>query len=331
MGGIFISYRRDDTEGQAGRLYDDLVEQFGPDTVFMDVAGIEAGRDFRKAIDEHVSSCGLLLALIGTNWLSSESAGRRRLDNSSDFVRLEIAAALKRDVPVVPVLVRGAKMPRAEELPPDCQDLAYRNAVELTHARWDSDVNVLVQSLRRILQPKPIEPAAAAVPSNPPPPSIARRSGATSIPRFALVAALGVIAAIALAVYLSLDPRPEPEASTANPAASDSGSEPRSQVPNPGDAVATTPPPPVATQPADDVLDASTVGYVCGLNPNGDNFLALRAGPGATHPELARLDPDTQLEKLGQSGQWINVRTGGMVGWVHGKWVCEGPPPKAAL
>ena len=113
MGGIFISYRRDDTEGQAGRLYGDLVEQFGPDAVFMDVAGIEVGRDFRKAIDEHVSSCGLLLALIGTSWLSSESgARRRRLDDSSDFVRLEIATALRRDIPVVPVLVRGAKMPR---------------------------------------------------------------------------------------------------------------------------------------------------------------------------------------------------------------------------
>src|SRR5688572_978191 len=99
MGAIFLSYRRDDTEGQAGRLYDDLVEVFGTDAVFMDVAGIEAGRDFRKAIDQHVSSCGVLLAFIGTDWLTArDPSGQRRLDDPNDFVRLEIASALKRDI-----------------------------------------------------------------------------------------------------------------------------------------------------------------------------------------------------------------------------------------
>src|SRR5271156_1533336 len=104
MGAIFISYRRDDSEGQAGRLYDDLVRQFGEGSVFMDVAAIEPGFDFRKVIDESVSSCGVLLALIGPAWLDAkDETGRRRLDDALDFVRLETAAALKRDIPVVPV------------------------------------------------------------------------------------------------------------------------------------------------------------------------------------------------------------------------------------
>jgi hypothetical protein len=149
MRAIFISYRREDTEGQAGRLFDDLVLHFGEDAVFMDVAGIEPGRDFRRVIDEHVASCGVLFAVIGKSWLeATDGAGQLRLENPMDFVRLEIASALKRDIPVIPVLVRGASMPRADQLPPDLAELAYRNGVELTHARWDSDVQVLIKALR---------------------------------------------------------------------------------------------------------------------------------------------------------------------------------------
>lgn len=149
MRAIFISYRREDAEGQAGRLFNDLAEHFGEHSVFMDVAGIEPGRDFRRAIDEQVASCGVLLALIGKRWLDAkDESGRRRLDDPLDFVRLETASAMKRDIPVIPVLVQGASMPRAEQLPPDLAELAYRNGVELTHARWDSDVQVLIRALR---------------------------------------------------------------------------------------------------------------------------------------------------------------------------------------
>ena len=154
MRAIFISYRRDDAEGQAGRLFDDLVSHFGEGAVFMDVAGIEPGTDFRRAIDAHVASCGVLLAVIGKSWLDAkDESGRRRLEDAGDFVRLETASALKRDIPVVPVLVQDAKMPRAEQLPSDLKELAYRNGVELTHARWDSDVQVLVKTLERHVKP----------------------------------------------------------------------------------------------------------------------------------------------------------------------------------
>jgi hypothetical protein len=149
---IFVSYRRHDAEGEAGRLFDDLVEQFGEHSVFMDVAAIEVGRDFRKAIDESIATCGVLLAIMGQGWLNEKNeSGSRRLEDPTDFVRAEIASALTRDIPVVPVLVRGARMPRADQLPEDIKDLAYRNAVELTHVRWKSDIKLLIRSLRSLL------------------------------------------------------------------------------------------------------------------------------------------------------------------------------------
>ena len=152
MNGIFVSYRRGDSQGEAGRLFDDLVKHFGEDSVFMDVTAIEAGRDYRKAIDEGVAKCGVLLVLIGTEWVDArDEHGARRLNDPSDFVRIETSAALKRDIPVIPVLLRGAQMPTAELLPDDLKELAYRNCIELTHARWRSDIPLLIEALRRLL------------------------------------------------------------------------------------------------------------------------------------------------------------------------------------
>lgn len=163
LGGIFISYRRSDSQGEAGRLSDDLVRQFGKSAVFMDVVAIDAGRDFRTAIEGSVQSCDVLLAMIGPQWLgATDEQGGRRLDNTADFVRLEIAAALRRDIPVVPVLLRGANVPRAEQVPEDIADLAYRNAVELTHVRWRSDVQLLMRALRSILGDSPMRSPAPA-------------------------------------------------------------------------------------------------------------------------------------------------------------------------
>jgi len=152
LAGIFVSYRRNDSQGEAGRLFDDLANHFGEHTVFMDVAAIEAGRDFRKAIEEGVTKCGVLLVVMGPEWLTAKNEqGARRLDDPADFVRIETAAALRRDIPVIPVLVRGGTMPAADKLPDDLKELAYRNGVELTHARWRSDVQLLVAALQRLL------------------------------------------------------------------------------------------------------------------------------------------------------------------------------------
>ncbi|MBN3757374.1 toll/interleukin-1 receptor domain-containing protein [Paraburkholderia sp. Tr-20389] len=146
---IFISYRREDSEGQAGRLFESLREVFGEHTVFMDVATIEPGADFRRAIETNIDKCAVLLSLIGRTWLTiTDREGKRRLDNPGDFVRIETASALKRGVTVIPVLVQGATMPQEADLPADIKDLAYRNSVELTHARWDSDLQLLINALR---------------------------------------------------------------------------------------------------------------------------------------------------------------------------------------
>lgn len=201
MRAIFISYRREDAEGQAGRLFDDLISHFGEDTVFMDVAGIEPGRDFRRVIDEHVASCGVLLAIIGKSWVdATDEAGQRRLDDPLDFVRLETASALKRDIPVVPVLVHGARMPRADQLPTDLTELAYRNGVELTHARWDSDVQVLIKALSphvaSLQQGSDGTPEKAAVPARSTPKT---DDGATS-PRAAPAAGKNSLTLVALSL-----------------------------------------------------------------------------------------------------------------------------------
>ena len=158
---IFISYRRDDTQGESGRLFDDLTRAFGPDNVFMDVADIRPGTDFRTAIETQVFSCGIFLAVIGPAWATIQNAdGTRRLDDPNDFVVLEIAVALKRDIPVIPILVHNALMPAVSTLPPPLRDLAYRNAVEISHTRWSSDVRILIDALEFYVHPAPAEPVA---------------------------------------------------------------------------------------------------------------------------------------------------------------------------
>jgi hypothetical protein len=151
---IFVNYRRDDSAGHAGRLFDRLSGRF-PDRVFMDIDKIEPGIDFVGVIEEAVGCCEVLIVVIGRAWLSAtDAAGRRRLDNPSDFVRLEIAAALDRSIRIIPVLVEGAVMPAPEELPPELARLTRRNAIELSDARWTFDVDRLLQTIEGVLQDK---------------------------------------------------------------------------------------------------------------------------------------------------------------------------------
>ncbi len=153
MPGIFISYRRQDSQSAAGRLADSLKEQLPEAALFRDVETIEAGDNFVRAIDGALESCGVLLAVIGPRWVSiQDAAGRRRLDDPGDYTRLELATALARpDVRVIPVLVDGAVMPAPQDLPDDLKALSLRNAVELTDKRWDYDVAQLARTLRRCL------------------------------------------------------------------------------------------------------------------------------------------------------------------------------------
>ena len=160
---VFISYRREDCPGHAGRLFDHLRARFGADSVFMDVTDIEAGVDFTDVLQRAVGSCDVLLAVVGREWLTcTDRNGRRRLDDPNDFIRLEIGIALTRNVRVIPVMVEGAAMPGASDLPPDLAGLARRQAVELRDARWSADVDNLADVLDRVLGPK-----TAAIESSP--------------------------------------------------------------------------------------------------------------------------------------------------------------------
>ena len=117
-GQIFISYRREDSSAWAGRLSDHLSNHFPSKQIFMDVDSVDLGEDFAKAIEKTVGSCDVLIAVIGKGWLSScDQEGKRRLDNPDDFVRIEIATALKREIRVIPVLVDGTSMPRSTTFP----------------------------------------------------------------------------------------------------------------------------------------------------------------------------------------------------------------------
>ena len=154
---IFISYRRQDkaAAANAGRLYDRLVGKFGEESVFMDVDKLRAGTDFVKDITQKVGDCDCLIAMIGEDWLTAtDERGGRRLDNPEDWVRLEIATALKRDVTVIPALVYGTPMPRSKDLPRPLKKLARRQAVEITHRTFHRDVAGLIRDLAELPENK---------------------------------------------------------------------------------------------------------------------------------------------------------------------------------
>lgn len=147
-GGIFISYRREDSDGFAGRIYDRLAARLGRERVFIDVDNIPVGLDFVEVLSERVGACDVLLAIVGRHWAEvRDSNGDRRLDDPHDFVRIEIEAALTRNIRVVPVFVGGANFPRAEVLPETLRPLLRRNGLQVSHDRFDSDAERLIKVL----------------------------------------------------------------------------------------------------------------------------------------------------------------------------------------
>jgi len=147
MACIFISYRRDDSSGFAGRLEDDLSERFGDAQVFRD-REIPAGADFANHLNDRLDDAEVVLVVIGRKWLdATDREGLRRLDQSSDWVRREIEKALKLDRIVIPVLVDGATMPWPDQLPDSLDALAGRQAVSLSDLRWKQDVDALAEQL----------------------------------------------------------------------------------------------------------------------------------------------------------------------------------------
>ncbi|MCI0433845.1 MAG: toll/interleukin-1 receptor domain-containing protein [Gemmatimonadetes bacterium] len=193
MARIFISYRRDDSAGHAGRLADVLLEAFGPGSVFRDVDAIGPGEDFVVAIRDAIAACDAVLVVIGRDWLSARNpGGQRRLDDEGDHVRREIAAALAREIRIVPLLVEGARMPGEAELPAELAALARRNALVLGESTWTTDVERLLGALRDVA-PTDESVASAGAP--------ARRVRSR---RVHPVAGIGIVAIAALILVIVL-------------------------------------------------------------------------------------------------------------------------------
>lgn len=151
---IFICYRREDSAGHAGRLHDYLVRHFSEDQVFIDLEQsryINPGEDFIQIIEDTVRSCNILLVLIGQQWLSISSDSIRRLDDLNDLVRMEIITAIDADKLVIPVVVHGATMPKRQDLPDDLVKLARLQAINLNDLNWKSDVNELIEFIKKKL------------------------------------------------------------------------------------------------------------------------------------------------------------------------------------
>ena len=161
MSAIFLSYRRDDSSGYAGRLFDNLSDRFGRERVFMDIETLEPGMDFVDGIDRAIESCGAVIAMIGPNWTRAlDSEGRNRLEDPNDFIRLEIIAALTRGVRVIPVLVHDANMPLEQELPEPLRPLCRLQAYEIADNRWEFDVSRLAEFLEPLIAEPGDEPPA---------------------------------------------------------------------------------------------------------------------------------------------------------------------------
>lgn len=195
-GGVFICYRREIRLASQAEIYDRLKTSLGRESVFIDVDNIPAGLDFVDVLSERVGQCGALIAVIGRNWVASADKNNgRRLDDANDYVRIEIEAALTRNVPVIPVLIDGAAMPHTDDLPNGLKKLARRQGIEISHTSFNSDAARLTDALARIDGDAPGSPsaadAAAARSSAPPPRPAASRPRRLFLAASALIVIAG--------------------------------------------------------------------------------------------------------------------------------------------
>lgn len=295
---IFISYRRDDAAGHAGRLCDRLEEHF-PRSVFMDVSGIAPGTNFVRALERKLAACQVLIVVIGRSWLSITKA--RDGGEEPDHARIEVVTALRKGIPIIPVLVQGTRMPSRKELPEDIKPLADYNALEITEPDFRSDVRRLAEAIVQLHPPPP--PSRGPKPDSnriiTPPPS-------TGVPTWVkvfvglgtavVVAVFGIFAIIAAAVSSA-------ETQTAQPFDGGTGGQALiSPTPGPrgggGQKQKATPEPSPETE-ADDGVKAPPVQSVAGdFSPAGTWLVTVRTANGPLTGTY-HLYPNNEMEFSG--------------------------------
>jgi len=249
-GGIFISYRRDDTRHAAGRLARDLADHFGSDRIFRDIETIEPGVDFVEALNKALAGCVVMLVMIGDQWLKvTDAKGRRRLDDPRDWTRLEVVTALQRGVRVVPVLVEGAELPEEDELPEDLRPLLRRQALPLADGRWRGDLQALVDALSHVKGLEPLNPPPRPAPPPAPTPSPTPAPPPPKAGKGQLWAGIGigVVGLLVVAAYLGNESQTD---ESHKPSFGPSPSPVPSPAPGPSPAPAPVPAPSPAPSPA---------------------------------------------------------------------------------
>ena len=198
MSRIVISYRRSDSQDITGRIFDRLEQQYGKTTVFRDIDSIHPGIDFRTQIADALKAADALLVVVGPRWLGRGEGTKSRIENEADPVRIEVETALKRDIPIIPLLVGGTKMPETDELPESLRDFAFRHAVVVDGGRdFNHHIEGLIRSLDRLLSGKPI-PSADEKPA-----SVSEsQRGRWSFRRHGLVGGLAAIVLVLAAILL---------------------------------------------------------------------------------------------------------------------------------
>jgi hypothetical protein len=288
-GKIFINYRRGDDPGNTGRLFDRLQDTFTPDQLFLDVDNIAPGLDFVRVLHECVAECDIILTVIGKGWLDARDvSGARRLDDPNDFVRVEIASALRQDKRVIPVLVGEAQMPRENELPEELRPLARRNAVRLTHERFRADMQGLIKAVQQALEDKTGDHGQSA-----------RQRGQGTAAKGALFRPVtlvpGVIAVVLVVAgalfWINGKSAPSPASQPAAIATVPSAPVPATPAPTPAapPAPAYAPPSqsqPVQTAPANDHPAVITKSIRRDVSLG---YMNLRSGPGQDQKILARI------------------------------------------
>ena len=137
---VFICYRRSDASGEAAHIADRLSRRYGEGQIFLDVKVIQAGVNYERALERARQGAQVMLTVIGMQWIQSATeAGRRRLDDEADYVRIEIHTALSRGIRLLPILVQGATMPSDQDLPFAIRELAKIQAIPLRHDTFERD------------------------------------------------------------------------------------------------------------------------------------------------------------------------------------------------